>query len=230
MSTLPISREEAIQLRDEYRKAGKTVGFTSGVFDLLHAGHVEYLTRASEVVDVLIVGVNADSSVRSNKGELRPINPECQRAEVVAGLRAVAHVFVFDELNNNVNIELLKPDVYIKAGDYSADRLTSRHIVESYGGRVEILPFKKGHSTTSIIDKISVAAITREGPRIAHPRAPAVFVDRDGTINEHIEYLSDPKRFAEIPGSFAALKHLRDLGYRIIIVTNQPGIGLGYFS
>jgi rfaE bifunctional protein nucleotidyltransferase chain/domain len=230
MSTLPISREEAIQLRDEYRKAGKTVGFTSGVFDLLHAGHVEYLTRASEVVDVLIVGVNADSSVRSNKGELRPINPECQRAEVVAGLRAVAHVFVFDELNNNVNIELLKPDVYIKAGDYSADRLTSRHIVESYGGRVEILPFKKGHSTTSIIDKISVAAITREGPRTAHPRAPAVFVDRDGTINEHIEYLSDPKRFAEIPGSFAALKHLKDLGYRIIIVTNQPGIGLGYFS
>lgn len=230
MSTLPISREEAIRLRDDYRKAGKTVGFTSGVFDLLHAGHVAYLTKASEIVDALFVGVNADSSVKSNKGELRPINPERQRAEVVAGLRAVAHVFVFDELNNNVNIELLKPDVYIKAGDYSVDKLTSRHIVESYGGRIEIIPFKEGHSTTSIIDKISVAAITREGPEIPHLRSPAVFVDRDGTINEHVEYLSDPKRFAEIPGSFAALKHLKDLGYRIIIVTNQPGIGLGYFS
>jgi len=230
MSTLPISREEAIRLRDDYRKAGKTVGFTSGVFDLLHAGHVEYLTKASELVDVLFVGVNADSSVKSNKGELRPINPQQQRAEVVAGLRAVAHVFVFDELNNNVNIELLKPDLYIKAGDYTVDKLTSRHIVESYGGRIEIIPFKEGHSTTSIIDKISVAAITSEGPEIPHPRAPAVFVDRDGTINEHVEYLSDPKRFAEIPGSFTALKRLKELGYRVIIITNQPGIGLGYFS
>ena len=230
MSTQPITREEAIRLRDDYRKAGKTVGFTSGVFDLLHAGHVEYLTKASELVDALFVGVNADSSVKSNKGELRPINPQQQRAEVVVGLRAVAHVFIFDELNNNVNIELLKPDVYIKAGDYTVDKLTSRHIVESYGGRIEIIPFKEGHSTTSIIDKISIAAITREGPEIPHPRAPAVFVDRDGTINEHVEYLSDPKRFAQIPGSFTALKHLKALGYRIIIVTNQPGIGLGYFS
>jgi rfaE bifunctional protein nucleotidyltransferase chain/domain len=230
MSTLPISREQAIRLRDDYRKAGKTVGFTSGVFDLLHAGHVEYLTKASQIVDALFVGVNADSSVKSNKGQLRPINPQQQRAEVVAGLRAVAHVFVFEERNNNVNIELLKPDAYIKAGDYTADKLTSRHIVDSYGGRIEIIPFKEGLSTTSIIDKISAAAITSEGPEIAHPRAPAVFVDRDGTINQHIEYLSDPERFSEIPGSFIALKHLKDLGYRIIVVTNQPGIGLGYFS
>ena len=230
MSTLPISREEAVRLRDDYRKARKTVGFTSGVFDLLHAGHVEYLTKASQLVDVLFVGLNADSSVKSNKGELRPINPHQQRAEVVAGLKAATHVFVFDELNNNVNIELLKPDVYIKAGDYSVDKLTSRHIVESYGGRIEIIPFKEGHSTTSIIEKISSAAITSEGPEIPHPRAPAVFVDRDGTINEHVEYLSDPKRFSEIPGSFLALKRLKDLGYRIVIVTNQPGIGLGYFS
>ncbi|MEN9845775.1 MAG: hypothetical protein RIS36_922 [Pseudomonadota bacterium] len=230
MSTLPITRAEAVRLRDDYRKAGKTVGFTSGVFDLVHAGHVDYLTKASQLVDVLFVGVNADSSVKSNKGELRPINPQQQRAEVVAGLKAVTHVFVFDELNNNVNIELLKPDLYIKAGDYSVDKLTSRHIVESYGGRIEIVPFKAGHSTTSIIEKISVAAITREGPEVPHPRAPAVFVDRDGTINEHIEYLSDPKRFFQIPGSFVALKRLKDLGYRIVIVTNQPGIGLGYFS
>ena len=230
MSTLPISREQATRLRDDYRKAGKTVGFTSGVFDLLHAGHVEYLSKSAELVDVLFVGINADSSVRSNKGELRPINPQQQRAEVVSGLRSVAHVFIFDELNNNVNIELLKPDVYIKAGDYTLDKLTSRHIVESYGGRIEIIPFKEGHSTTSIIDKISVAAITSEGPEIPHPRAPAIFVDRDGTINEHVEYLSDPKRFAEIPGSFIALKHLKALGYRIVVVTNQPGIGLGYFS
>jgi rfaE bifunctional protein nucleotidyltransferase chain/domain len=230
MSTIVISRDEAVRLRSSYREAGKTVGFTSGVYDILHAGHVEYLERAAQLVDVLIVGVNADASVKSNKGELRPINHQAQRAEVVGSLRSVAHVFIFDELNNNVNIELLKPDLYIKAGDYTADKLTSKHIVESYGGRVEIIPFKEGHSTTSIIEKITTGAITQEGPSAAVHPAPAVFVDRDGTINEHVEYLSEPKRLVEIPHSFAALKRLRKAGYRIIVITNQPGIGLGYFS
>lgn len=230
MSTIVISREEALGLRETYRNAGKSVGFTSGVFDLLHAGHVEYLEQASQLVDILFVGVNADSSVKSNKGDLRPINPEVQRAEVVGSLRSVAHVFIFAELNNNVNIELVKPDLYIKAGDYTADKLTSKLIVESYGGRVEIIPFKEGHSTTSMIEKIAMNAITREGPSAPLPRAPAVFVDRDGTINEHVEYLSEPNRLVEIPKSFVALKKLRELGYRVIVITNQPGIGLGYFS
>ena len=230
MSTIVITREEARGLRDNYRQAGQTVGFTSGVFDILHAGHVEYLERAAQIVDVLFVGVNSDSSVKSNKGDFRPINQQVQRSEVVGSLKSVAHVFIFDELNNNVNIEVLKPDVYIKAGDYTADKLTSKHIVESYGGRVEILPFKEGHSTTSIIEKIAVGAITKEGPSCPRKRAPAVFVDRDGTINEHVEYLSEPSRFVEIPQSFVALKRLKDLGYRIVVVTNQPGIGLGYFS
>lgn len=224
------TREDALRLREEYRHAGKRVGFTSGVFDILHAGHVEYLAQAAELVDVLIVGVNSDSSVRANKGEHRPIISEALRAEVVAGLRSVSHAFVFAEHNNNVNIELLKPDLYIKAGDYSADKLTSKHIVESYGGRVEIIPFREGLSSTSIIDTIVTASRTSSGPVTKPKKAPAVFVDRDGTINEHIEYLSDPKKFVEIPRSFAALKSLQDKGYRIIIVTNQPGIGLGYFS
>jgi D-glycero-D-manno-heptose 1,7-bisphosphate phosphatase len=230
MSTIIISREEALSLRNNYRQAGKTVGFTSGVFDILHAGHVEYLEHAAQLVDILFVGVNADSSVKLNKGDLRPINPQLQRGEVVGSLRSVSHVFIFEEQNNNVNIELLKPDLYIKAGDYSGDKLTSKHIVESYGGRVEIIPFKEGHSTTSIIQKIATNAITQEGPSAPLKRAPAVFVDRDGTINEHVEYLSEPKRLVEIPKSFVALKRLKDLGYRVIIVTNQPGIGLGYFS
>jgi D-glycero-D-manno-heptose 1,7-bisphosphate phosphatase len=148
----------------------------------------------------------------------------------VAGLQAVDHVFVFSERNNNINVELLKPDVYIKAGDYTAESLSSRSIVESYGGTVEIVPFKAGFSTTGVIDKISALSRTEEGEQIAYERRPAVFVDRDGTVNEHIEYLSDPAQFREIPGSFAALKSIRDLGFRIVIVTNQPGIGLGYFS
>lgn len=230
MKNIVINRDEAVTLREEYRKAGKTVGFTSGVFDLVHAGHVEYLRAARALVDVLFVGVNSDSSVKSNKGEARPIVHEAQRAEVVAALKSVDHVFVFSELNNNENVSRLRPDVYIKAGDYSTDKLSSKGIVESFGGRVELVTFRKGLSTSSIIEKISSLAALEEGPAVPHPKAPAVFVDRDGTINEHIEYLSDPAKFIEIPDSFKALKRIHDLGYRVIIVTNQPGIGLGYFS
>lgn len=225
-----ISRDEVVRLRESYRAAGKSVGFTSGVFDLLHAGHVDYLNRAAALVDVLIVGVNADSSVKINKGESRPINGEALRAEVVAGLRSVSHVFIFDEVNNNRNVEVIKPDLYLKAGDYSTDRLSSKALVESYGGRVEIVPFTQGLSSTKIIEKIASAAVTEEGPEVPHPHSPAVFLDRDGTLNEHLEYLSEAEHFREIPKSFIALKRLRELGYRIIIVTNQPGIGLGYFS
>lgn len=230
MKNIVISRDEVARLREDYRGSGKTVGFTSGVFDLVHAGHVEYLEDAKSRVDVLIVGVNSDSSVRTNKGDSRPIVAEAQRAEVVAGLRSVDHVFIFSELNNNENVQKIRPDVYLKAGDYSSDKLSSKQLVESYGGRVELVPFREGLSTTSIIKKISAGSPLEEGPAMPHRRAPAVFVDRDGTINEHIEYLSDPSKFKEIPNSFNALRRIQDLGYRIIIVTNQPGIGLGYFS
>jgi rfaE bifunctional protein nucleotidyltransferase chain/domain len=224
------TREEVVQICCEQRGIGKRIGLTSGAFDVLHAGHVEYLEYARTLVDVLVVAVNSDESVRSYKSPGRPINGERERAEVIAGLQSVDHVFVFSERNNNLNVELLKPDVYIKAGDYTAESLSSRGIVESYGGRVEIVPFKAGFSTTGVIEKIAALSRTEEGEQIVYERRPAVFVDRDGTVNEHIEYLSDPAQFREIPGSFAALKSIRDLGFRIVIVTNQPGIGLGYFS
>jgi D-glycero-D-manno-heptose 1,7-bisphosphate phosphatase len=149
---------------------------------------------------------------------------------VLAGLAAVDHIFIFGERNNNVNVEALKPTLYIKAGDYSAESLSSKSIVEKYGGKVELVPFQNGLSTTSVIEKISLAAISESGPAISYSPQPAVFLDRDGTINEHIEYLSEPEKFVEIAGAFAAMKRLREHGFRIIIVTNQPGIGLGYFS
>ncbi len=225
-----VTREAAVALREGYRAAGKRVGFTSGVFDILHVGHVEYLERARAEVDVLFVGVNSDGSVKANKGESRPINGERQRAEVLAGLQAVGHVFVFSERNNNLNVELLKPDLYIKAGDYAAEQLSSKQIVESHGGQVRLVPFRAGHSTTGTIERIEIAARTEDGQHLAFERRPAVFVDRDGTINEHVEYLSEPGKFREIPGSFAALKALKERGYRVVVVTNQPGIGLGYFS
>lgn len=224
------SRERLATLREQYRKAGKTVGYTSGVFDILHPGHVQYLEDAKSLVDILIVGVNSDSSVKANKGDSRPICSEGDRARVVSALVSVSHVFIFSELNNNQNIELLKPDLYIKAGDYSLDRLSSKELVERHGGKVAIVPFTEGRSSSGVIEKIAHAALTHEGEVISHERRPAVFVDRDGTIIEHIEYLSEPARLKELPGSFEALKKMRELGYRIIVVTNQPGIGLGYFT
>lgn len=230
MKSKIVTREEAVVLREGCRASGKRVGYTSGVFDILHSGHVEYLQAARALVDILIVGLNADRSVRENKGPDRPINSQDERAEVVAGLAAVDHLFIFDERNNNRNVELLKPDLYIKAGDYAAESLSSKTIVESYGGRVELVPFRKGFSSTSVIEKISLMAKSDAGEKISCQPQPAVFLDRDGTINEHVEYLSEPEKFREIPGAFAAMKRLKEHGFRIIIVTNQPGIGLGYFS
>lgn len=225
-----IDRDEAARLSAAYKAGGKRVGYTSGVFDILHPGHVEYLEAAKALVDVLIVGLNSDVSVKANKGDSRPICSELERAAVLAGLTAVDHVFIFSDRNNNVNVELLKPSLYIKAGDYSAEKLSSKTIVEQYGGRVELVPFKAGHSTTSVIERIQMASLCDAGQQISYEPKPAVFLDRDGTINEHIEYLSDPERFTEIPGAYRAIKRLRDLGFRIIVVTNQPGVGLGYFT
>jgi rfaE bifunctional protein nucleotidyltransferase chain/domain len=225
-----ISRDEAAKLSSEYRASGKRVGFTSGVFDILHPGHVEYLEDSRSRVDVLFVGLNSDASVKANKGESRPICSEHGRALVLAGLGAVDHVFIFSERNNNVNVELLKPTLYLKAGDYSQEKLSSKSIVESHGGRVELVPFKDGHSTTSVIDRIQQAGLYDAGETIRYDPRPAVFLDRDGTINEHSEYLSEIEKFKPLPGAFEAIKKISDMGFRIIVVTNQPGIGLGYFT
>jgi D-glycero-D-manno-heptose 1,7-bisphosphate phosphatase len=203
------------------------------VFDLLHPGHVDYLAKAREACDVLVVGVNSDSSVRANKGDNRPICSAKDRAQVVAALGSVDFVFVFDDKNNNKNIELLKPNVYIKAGDYQKSELSSAPIVEKYGGKVLIIPFKKGYSTSSTIDKISEAFGAPSALAIDLPtgkKMPAVFLDRDGTLIEHVEYLHDPEQLKIIPGVLEAIKKLREGGYRIVMVTNQPGIGIGYFT
>jgi len=185
---------------------------------------------ARKLVDVLIVGVNADSSVRANKGPRRPINSQQDRAAVVAGLGSVSHVFIFEEKNNNENVTLLRPDVYIKAGDYAPELLSSKPLVEKFGGRVEIVSMQGELSTTGIIERIEDGFRTVEGQTVTYGKRPAIFVDRDGTINEHVEYLSEPSKFREISGSLEALKMLKAAGYRIVVVTNQPGIGLGYFA
>ena len=225
-----FTRDDLIKIREQHRLAGEVVGYTSGTFDLLHRGHVEYLGEAKKLCDRLIVGVNSDSSVRLYKGPTRPVISHEDRAMVVAALKSVDYVFVFEEKNNNRTIELLKPDVYIKAGDYSKDKLSSAPLVESYGGRIELVPFVPERSTTSIIERAGLIAQTGSiSPSSLAPR-PALFLDRDGTIIEHIEYLHEPSKVAIKKGAFEAIKKFQDAGYRIVMVTNQPGISLGYFT
>ena len=146
-------RELQVLLSSEQTQR-KIVVFTNGCFDILHAGHVRYLAEAKKLGDVLIVGLNSDASVCKLKGAGRPVNSAADRAEVLAGLRAVDHVVVFEEDTAEELVRRLRPDVYVKGGDYSLDRLPESAIVTSYGGRTVLVPMLEGRSTTQVIRKM----------------------------------------------------------------------------
>jgi D-glycero-beta-D-manno-heptose 1-phosphate adenylyltransferase len=129
--------------------------FTNGVFDVLHRGHVEYLAQARSLGAALLVGVNSDaSSRRLAKGPDRPLNGEADRARVLAALQAVDFVVVFDESTPCELIERVRPDVYVKGGDYDIDRLRETVLVRSWGGRAEAIPFIEGYSTSRLVERI----------------------------------------------------------------------------
>lgn len=228
------TRDELAALSAKLRSEGRTVGFTSGTFDLLHGGHVSYLEEAKALCDVLIVGVNNDDSVKSYKGDQRPIVPEAYRLQVVAALACVDYAFLFPEKKNRANIEALRPHFYIKAGDYSPESLSSAKYLEPWAGEVKIIPFVPGLSTTGIIEKIK--EVYGEPSAVELPLAlsqekkPVAFLDRDGTINREVEYLHTAEEFELLPGVLEGLKTLQEAGYRLAIVTTQAGIGLGYFT
>ena len=136
------------------RAAGAKIVFTNGCFDILHAGHVSYLEKAKSFGDVLVLGLNTDASVRENKGPSRPINSERDRARVVGALKAVDYVVLFGEKTAEGIIKKVRPAVYVKGGDYTLATLPEAKIVQGYGGRVEIVHFVDGHSTSNIIAKI----------------------------------------------------------------------------
>ena len=148
-----IERKNVGDLREKL--TGKKIVFTNGCFDIIHVGHVRYLTTAKSFGDVLIVGLNTDESVRKLKGESRPINNQNDRAEVLLGLKAVDYVIFFGEQTAENIIAEVKPDIYVKGGDYTLDTLPESKIVQSYGGRVELVKFLEGHSTTNIIKAIN---------------------------------------------------------------------------
>ncbi len=235
------TREALTKLCDRFRKEGLCVGFTSGAFDLLHAGHADYLEKTKQYCDILIVGVNSNQSVKRYKGNDRPVVSENHRVKLVAALQAVDFVFRFDERRNAKNIRLLKPDFYFKAGDYSANQLTSKSVIEEFGGQVKLIPIEEDISTSQIIEKIQTTGtesilykeeISGIGffDKKSVKKRPAIFLDRDGTINKDIGYLSDPAQCEFLPLAIEGLKKLYDMEYRLIIVTNQAGIGMGYYT
>jgi D-beta-D-heptose 7-phosphate kinase/D-beta-D-heptose 1-phosphate adenosyltransferase len=136
------------------RASGQRIVFTNGVFDLLHPGHVRYLREARALGDLLTVGVNADESVRRNKGPGRPITAEGERAEILAALECVDAVVIFAEDTPAEIIRLVQPDILVKGADWPADQIVGRDTVESRGGRVVLVPVEPGHSTTSIVERI----------------------------------------------------------------------------
>jgi rfaE bifunctional protein nucleotidyltransferase chain/domain len=136
------------------RATGQKIVFTNGCFDLIHPGHTRYLATAHALGDILVVAVNSDASVRSIKGEKRPINSQQDRAETLAALESVNFVTIFDEPDPYKVISALQPDVLVKGGDWPVEKIIGRDVVEARGGRVVNVPFVEGASTTGIIDKI----------------------------------------------------------------------------
>jgi len=149
-----VSLDELSLERERLCAAGHTLVFTNGVFDLLHVGHVRYLAAARALGDALVVAVNSDRTVRELKGEGRPLVNEQERAEVLAALRHVTYVTIFDDVSPRSLIAKILPDVLVKGGDYALDQIHGREEVEAAGGRVVSLPFIPGASTTAIVEKM----------------------------------------------------------------------------
>ena len=135
------------------RAAGKKLVTTNGCFDIVHAGHLQYLYEAQQLGDILAVGINSDAIVRKLKGMQRPLQNEIDRVKLVGALRMVDCAFIFNEDDPRAFLEILRPDIHVKGGDYGRDIL-EKDVVERYGGRIEIVSFKQGYSTTSLVEKI----------------------------------------------------------------------------
>ena len=149
-----LTPEKMLGERERLRSAGVRLVFTNGVFDLLHVGHVRYLAHARALGDALLVAINSDRSVRELKGPDRPIFNQAERAEILAALRYVDYVTIFDDVSPRSLIGKLLPDVLVKGGDYQLHEIHGREEVEAAGGRVVSLPFVEGASTTTLIERM----------------------------------------------------------------------------
>ena len=148
------ARSDLAPIIKRLKAEGAKIVFTNGCFDILHLGHVRYLKEAKKLGDILVVGLNSDSSVRKLKGKDRPYVSELERAEILASLECVDYVVIFSETRPDNLIKLIRPDIHVKGGDYSVNELPERHLVKSLGGKVVVIPPIKGRSTTSLIERI----------------------------------------------------------------------------
>ncbi|MBP7792865.1 MAG: D-glycero-beta-D-manno-heptose 1-phosphate adenylyltransferase [Candidatus Goldbacteria bacterium] len=153
-SKIILNRKKLINEVKKFKKAGKKIVFTNGCFDIVHAGHVKLLSDAKKMGDILVLGLNSDSSVRRLKGKNRPIVPQNERAEIMSALSSVDIVTVFYEDDPFNVIKDIKPDVLVKGGDWPLDKIIGADVVRSYGGAVKNIKYIKGQSTTNIIKKI----------------------------------------------------------------------------
>lgn len=157
-----LSFDELHVMREDLRASGKTLVFTNGVFDLLHVGHVRYLAAARSLGDALVVAINSDRIVRELKSSGRPVINESERAEILAALRAVDYVTIFDDVSPRSLIAGLLPDVLVKGGDYGLDEIHGREEVEAAGGKVISLPFVQGASTSTVIERMKRAVGSKQ--------------------------------------------------------------------
>jgi rfaE bifunctional protein nucleotidyltransferase chain/domain len=149
-----LGQDELKEICTRLKKEGKKIVFTNGCFDILHAGHIDYLTKAKTLGDILVVGVNSDKSVRVIKGGRRPIIPEQERALIISNLKPVDYVTLFDEPTPRELIELLIPDILVKGADWDLEKIVGRDVVEANGGKVLTINFVNDQSTTKIIKTI----------------------------------------------------------------------------
>ena len=152
-----LDREALKQELECRRRLGQRVAFTNGCFDILHAGHIQYLQEARAQADLLVVGLNSDASIRKLKGPGRPVNGMDARAAVLCALQAVDFVTIFVEPTPMELIRLLRPDVLVKGADYQREQVIGADLVESYGGRVHLAALREGHSTTRLIERLRAA-------------------------------------------------------------------------
>ena len=153
-----LTVDQLLDERERLRAAGKKLVFTNGVFDILHVGHLRYLARAQALGDALVIAINSDDSVRTLKGPGRPLMNQEERAEILAAMRAVTYVIIFDDVSPRSLIATVLPDVLVKGGDYALDEIHGREEVEAAGGRVVSLPFVEGVSTSRIIERMKKSA------------------------------------------------------------------------
>jgi D-beta-D-heptose 7-phosphate kinase/D-beta-D-heptose 1-phosphate adenosyltransferase len=149
-----LTLERTFELVEDLKRRGKRVVFTNGCFDLLHPGHTRVLAEARKLGDVLIVAINSDLSARALKGQERTIQPEAERAEILAAMRAVDYVTIFDDLTPQSIIARMLPQVLVKGGDWGPDGIVGRAVVEAAGGLVVSIPVVQGYSTSSIIQAV----------------------------------------------------------------------------